>query len=269
DRTGRLHKRTFDDPLPRYLFTDPRVKVLRPPEEDDLGTLDMLVPTLRALRARPPPGCAAPQRVWVVNDDVEYDAGLLESLLACAARHPSAACGSTGGRGYYGVLHKDLAGGTDDELRRVQPFLRAGGEVEVEWLQSVGGILYRTDFFAEDFLSFPRDADERILLEADWWFAGYLRARGVSLLHLPVLRPWWRALRSSVVNALSRGGGRATTQPRTRPSCISPGASASGVHGARRLGGRVLPEGHRPRLHSALGRQGAPGGEVLPGGQTR
>ena len=29
----------------------------------------------------------APHRVWVVNDDVHYDPGLLEALLACAARH--------------------------------------------------------------------------------------------------------------------------------------------------------------------------------------
>eukprot|EP00927_Polykrikos_kofoidii_P066219 TRINITY_DN61859_c0_g1_i1.p1 TRINITY_DN61859_c0_g1~~TRINITY_DN61859_c0_g1_i1.p1 ORF type:complete len:498 (-),score=56.51 TRINITY_DN61859_c0_g1_i1:5-1498(-) len=210
DRTGRLTRRTYVNPLPRFLFEDPRVEVLRPTEEEDLGTLDMLMPTLRALRSRPPPGCSAgPQRVWVVNDDMVYDSGLLEALLACAARHPDAACGATGGRGYF---HPVRFVALEEEGRsRLRPFTREGGDIEVQWLQSFGGILYRTDFFDDDFFKFPADADQRILLEADYYFAGYLLSRGVSLLQIPFMYFWGSSLTSSLKNSLSMMWTRSST----------------------------------------------------------
>jgi len=202
DRGKRLWQREYPAKLPKFLFQDPRVVVVRYPEAEELGTLDMLLPALRELRRNPPRGCAAPQRVWVVNDDMEYDRGLLEALLACAARHPRAACGSEGVRGYELTVRGLL---TFPGLPKMsfEPFLRQGGEIEVNVLQSSGGVLYRTDFFEDDFLWFPPGADEVMLHEADYWFAGYLRARGVRHMHLGLVRGWARPVQSSKLNALS------------------------------------------------------------------
>lgn len=199
DRLGLLRRKTFPDPLPRFLSDDPRVEVLRPSEDEDLATLNVLISPLRALRANPPPGCLPPHRIWVVNEDVEYDSRLLEALLACAARHPDAACGAEGGRGYFSALRHIPH---EHYVQHVSRHMVPGGEIAVQFFTHFAGVLYRSDFFEEDFLTFPADADEIMLYENDFWFAGYLLSRRVKLLHLPVMRPWSRFLRSSMQSSL-------------------------------------------------------------------